>query len=85
MKVSIVTFFLIFALVEFYQWIKQFTVPVPIFVFAGAFLAIASNSEKGITAWFAHKKPLESVLQQTATLVDSTPILESQKAQTEEN
>lgn len=81
MKVWILSFFIIFALVEFCQWIKEFSLPAPIFVLAGAFLAIASNYEKGIGSWFSKKTPLDSVLQQSATLVDSTPILQPQEPQ----
>jgi hypothetical protein len=31
---------------EFYQWVKHFTVPLPVFILAGAILAIASNYGK---------------------------------------
>ncbi|MEM8779643.1 MAG: hypothetical protein AAGF26_12375 [Cyanobacteria bacterium P01_G01_bin.49] len=41
---------LLFVLVQFYQWAKGFMLPLPIYVLAGAFLAIASNYEKGMSS-----------------------------------
>ncbi len=43
MRVWIAIFFVLFAFGEFYQWIKHFTLPLPIYILGGAFLAIASN------------------------------------------
>jgi len=48
MRIWIVSFLVLFALVQFYQWAKGFISPLPIYVLGGAFLAIASNYEKGI-------------------------------------
>lgn len=62
MKVWLVTFFLLFSLVEFYQWIKQFSVPMPLYVLAGAFLAIASNYDKGMASFFGRKATSASVI-----------------------
>ena len=85
MRVWIVTFSLIFVLVELCQWIGQFLVLTPLYVLAGAFLAFASSYDKSIGSWFTHKTHLRSVLQQTVTLVDSVPLKDHQKPQTEEN
>lgn len=41
--------FVLFVLVQFYQWVKGFILPLPIYVLAGAFLAIASNYDKGMS------------------------------------
>ncbi|NES97903.1 MAG: hypothetical protein F6K32_22365 [Desertifilum sp. SIO1I2] len=46
MQVWIASFILLFALAELFQWLKDFTLPLPIFILGGVFLAIASNSEK---------------------------------------
>lgn len=62
MRVWIVTFFLLFSLVEFYQWIKQFQVPMPLYVLAGAFLAMASNNDLGIASFFGGKTKVTSVV-----------------------
>lgn len=39
-------FILVFGIAEFYQWVKHFSVPLPVFILAGALLAIASNYKK---------------------------------------
>jgi len=46
MKVWITSFLLIFGMAELYQWAKELTLPMPIFILGGAFLAIASNYNK---------------------------------------
>ncbi len=46
MKVWLASFVALFLLAEVYQWAKLFTLPLPIFILGGAFLAIASNYEK---------------------------------------
>lgn len=43
MKVWLASFLILFALAEFFQWLKQFSLPLPVFILGGAFLAIASN------------------------------------------
>jgi hypothetical protein len=46
MKVWLTTCVLLFVLVELVLWVKQFILPLPVYLVAGAFLAIASNYEK---------------------------------------
>jgi hypothetical protein len=46
MKVWITCFVLLFGATEVLQWVKQFSMPLPIFILGGAFLAIASNYDK---------------------------------------
>ncbi|MDJ0508556.1 MAG: hypothetical protein QNJ64_04775 [Crocosphaera sp.] len=48
MRLWISAVFVLFVLVQFYQWVKGFVLPLPIYVLAGAFLAIASNHDRGI-------------------------------------
>ena len=43
---------ILFVLAELGIWLKQFILPLPIYILGGAFLAIASNYEKGIIALF---------------------------------
>lgn len=43
MKVWLVTFVVLLALVEFYQWFHSLQVPLPLMLLAGVVLAIASN------------------------------------------
>ncbi len=49
MRLWISAVFVLFVLVQFYQWVKGFILPLPIYVLAGAFLAIASNYDKGMS------------------------------------
>ena len=63
---------ILFMLVEFSIWLKQFILPLPIYVLAGAFLAIASNYEKGLIALFRQEDSSSDVLTQTATLIKQT-------------
>lgn len=46
MRVWIVCFVLLFGAAELLQWIRQFSLPLPIFILGGAFLAILSNFDK---------------------------------------
>jgi hypothetical protein len=78
-KVWITIVFLLFVLVQIYQWVKGFILPLPIYVFAGAFLAIASNYDKGISNLFRQASQKEEKLSQTATLVDSIDSIEGSK------
>ena len=42
-KAWLVSVGILFVLAEFSIWLKQFMLPLPIYVLGGAFLAIASN------------------------------------------
>jgi hypothetical protein len=46
MKVWITSVLVVFGMVELYQWMKDFTLPLPVFILCGALLAIASNYGK---------------------------------------
>lgn len=43
MKVWLTCFLLLFGMAELYQWLKHFSLPLPLYILGGAFLAIASN------------------------------------------
>jgi hypothetical protein len=69
MKVWLTSLAFFFVLFELFQWVKGFILPLPIYVLAGAFLAIASNYNRGINSFlpkFSNAQPLS----QTATLED---------------
>ncbi|MEM8673091.1 MAG: hypothetical protein AAGF83_04375 [Cyanobacteria bacterium P01_G01_bin.67] len=69
---------ILFVLAEFSIWLKQFMLPLPIYILGGALLAIASNYESGLIALFRQQDSLNpEVLTQTATLVEQTKALES--------
>jgi hypothetical protein len=46
---------ILYVLAEFSIWLKQFILPLPIYILAGAFLAIASNYEQESSHYFANK------------------------------
>lgn len=46
MKVWITCFIVLFGAAELLQWFEQFTLPMPIFMLGGFFLAVASNYDK---------------------------------------
>ncbi|MGI0480733.1 hypothetical protein ACN4EE_08075 [Geminocystis sp. CENA526] len=52
MKVLFISFLLIFVLAQFVLWLKNFFIPLPLYIFGGALLAIASNYEQGIKDLF---------------------------------
>lgn len=69
---------ILFVLAEFGIWLKQFILPLPIYILAGAFLAIASNYDKGIVSLFRQPESADlDVLAQTATLIKETKSLEN--------
>ncbi len=43
---AVACFLLFFALSQFFQWASELTLPLPIFILGGAFLAIASNFDR---------------------------------------
>jgi hypothetical protein len=46
MRVWLACFLVLFALAELFDWVKEFTLPLPIYILGGAFLAVASNYDK---------------------------------------
>lgn len=46
MRVWITSVLVVLGMVELYQWMKDFTLPLPVFILGGAALAIASNYGK---------------------------------------
>ncbi|MGK7946805.1 MAG: hypothetical protein AB4058_20275 [Microcystaceae cyanobacterium] len=81
MRVWLVTVILLFLVVQLYQWLRGFILPLPIYVMAGAFLAIASNYEKGMTSFLptVTSQPDNDIIHQTASLVEEQNVLEESK------
>ncbi|OUL18729.1 hypothetical protein [Nostoc sp. 106C] len=52
MRVWLACFFVLFALAELFDWVKEFTLPLPIYILGGAFLAVASNYDKIVGSYF---------------------------------
>jgi hypothetical protein len=88
MKVWIVGCVLLFLLVEFYQWAKGFILPLPLYIFAGALLSIASNYSQDMRSLFGKSEQVY----QTASLADlpnilaeKTPMPTLEEAQSEDS
>lgn len=79
MRVWIVTVIVLFLLVQLYHWIQGIIVPLPLYVIGGAFLAIASNYEKGLGALLHAASFSQTPLSQEAKLVESDNRLEPAK------
>lgn len=79
MKGWLVSVAVLFVLAEVCLWLKDFILPLPIYLLGGAFLAIASNYEKGMDALFRQESSQSvDTVSQTATLVEKVNFLESQ-------
>lgn len=46
LQFGIACFFVLFGLSQLFQWMQHLSLPLPIFILGGAFLAIASNFDK---------------------------------------
>jgi hypothetical protein len=51
MKIWLACFFILFALAELFDWVKDFSLPLPIYILGGAFLAVASNYNRLIGSY----------------------------------
>lgn len=71
MRIWLACFFVLFALAQFFDWLKQFSLPLPIYILGGAFLAVASNYDKIISSYF-NPTTIESASAEKAQL-DSQP------------
>ncbi|MEQ9485195.1 hypothetical protein [Coleofasciculus sp. F4-SAH-05] len=71
MRVVITTFVVVFSLIELSQWMSDFILPMPVFILAGALLAIASNYGKS-PGWSISLQPRQFSSSQTqSTSVES--------------
>lgn len=68
MQVWIVCSVVFFVAAELYQWLQGITLPMPVFVVAGALLAVASNAQ----IFFQKQSPLQSL--QPLPQADSTAV-----------
>ena len=80
MKSWLFSVVVLFILAKAFLWLKTFILPLPLYVLAGAFLAIASNYDRGIVN-LLRPKAIESndVITQTASVVEETAMLESKE------
>ena len=71
---------ILFVLAEFSICLKQFILPLPIYILAGAFLAIASNYEQGLIGLFRQGETESTdALTQTVTLINQVKVLDEQQ------
>lgn len=89
MKVWLVCFFVVFAGAELFKWLQGVSVPLPIYMLGGAFLAVASNHDKIFGSYLKNMSEitLVEVSQQISKLESlpqsnplSLPISEVQKS-----
>ena len=45
-RIWFICFVVLFALSQLFDWVQQLSLPLPIYILGGAFLAVASNYEK---------------------------------------
>jgi hypothetical protein len=76
MRVWLVCVFVLFAIAKFFDWVKEISLPLPIYILGGAFLAVASNYDKIVGGYFSNVTA--EILPQPSQLdasTQSTPIL----------
>jgi hypothetical protein len=76
MRVWLACFFVLFALAEFFDWLQEFNLPLPIYILGGAFLAVASNYDKIVGSYF-NDVSMEASLEHTqldSTIASTEPI-----------
>ena len=63
MKVWLTCFFVLFVIAEFYQWAQHLSIPLPFYIFGGAVLAVASNTDKRLGFFMPLKDEVLALLQ----------------------
>lgn len=53
MRVWLACFFVLFALAKLFDWVQELSLPLPIYILGGAFLAVASNYDKIVGSYFS--------------------------------
>ncbi|NJL10283.1 MAG: hypothetical protein HC908_09215 [Calothrix sp. SM1_7_51] len=52
MRIWLAFIVVLFAIAELFDWVKQLSLPLPIYILGGAFLAVASNYDKIVGTYF---------------------------------
>lgn len=82
MKVWLLSVALLFGVVEFYQWLQEVTLPLPLYAIAGVMLAIASNYNKGLRSLFERpSNPVDGELLENAKSLQQSQTQTPQKSQ----
>ncbi|MBW4557281.1 MAG: hypothetical protein KME59_15300 [Trichormus sp. ATA11-4-KO1] len=91
MKVWLACFLLLFALAELFDWLKAFSLPLPIYILGGAFLAVASNYDKIIGSYLSDRTieaslehpQLNSPTQSLDAIAFASPVENVQQSETQ--
>lgn len=75
MRIWLSCFLVLFAIAELYQWAQHLTLPLPIYILGGAFLAIASNANKRLGFFVPLKEEAMSMM----SAINPTQIKQSPK------
>jgi hypothetical protein len=73
MRVWLACFFVLFALAELFDWVKEFQLPLPIYILGGAFLAVASNYDKLFGYYLSDTTTREATATLEQPRLDSSP------------
>lgn len=71
MRIWLTCFGMLFAIAELYQWAKDLSLPLPIYILGGAFLAIASNYNKRSGLFQASPEPPSAINSANSTSWDN--------------
>ena len=85
MRVWLACFLVLFALAELFDWVKEFSLPLPIYILGGTFLAVASNYDKLFGSYLNHASeasPQQILLDDSPSLTISDSVEELQKSET---
>ncbi|WP_413171059.1 hypothetical protein [Anabaena azotica] len=80
MRIWLVCVFVLFALAQFFDWVKEVSLPLPIYILGGAFLAVASNYDKIVGGYFSEvqaeilPQPPQLDASTQSTPISSTPM-----------
>ncbi|MBK1987149.1 hypothetical protein A0J48_006290 [Sphaerospermopsis aphanizomenoides BCCUSP55] len=82
MRVWLVCFFVLFALAQFFDWVKEVSLPLPVYILGGAFLAVASNYDKIVGSYLSNvtaeivpePTQLDAATQSTPVLSTTMPL-----------
>lgn len=77
MKSWLIIVAILFVVAEAILWVKNFILPLPVYILGGAFLAIASNYDKGIIGFLKpYLSTNQDIISQTASLIEEPKVLQ---------
>ncbi len=63
-RIWFICFVVLFGLSQLFDWVQQLSLPLPIYILGGAFLAVASNYEKLFGSYLGEYSPENNTQQQ---------------------